>query len=194
MDFKTSEFRPAIIRLHENGKSMNKIAKDLGISRCAVQNAVKRFEETGSNEDRPGRGRKKSARSKKNIQRARRMIKQNPTTKANSTRKLAKKLGVDQRQAWEILREDLGLKPWKYQKRQKLNAQAKQKRLDRCQAMLTRFSRRRHRQIIFSDEKLFDIQQVGLICLLNLILFSVTQSPKRQDLDRRSAGYGRKSH
>lgn len=161
MDFKTSEFRPAIIRMHENGKSMNQIAKDLGISRCAVQKAVKRFEETGSNKDRPGRGRKKTARSKKNIQRAKGMIKRNPKTKANSTRKLAKKLGVTQTQALQILRKDLGMKPWKFQKRQKLNAQAKQKRLDRCRAMLTRFSRRRHRRIVFSDEKLFDIQQVG---------------------------------
>ena len=51
MAFKTSDFRPAIIRMHENGKSMNQIAKDLGISRCAVQDAVKRFEETGSIRD-----------------------------------------------------------------------------------------------------------------------------------------------
>jgi predicted DNA-binding protein YlxM (UPF0122 family) len=49
MVFKTSDFRPAIIRMHEKGKSMNKIAEDLGISRHAVQDAVKRFEETGSN-------------------------------------------------------------------------------------------------------------------------------------------------
>uniref|UniRef100_A0A914BXN2 Transposase n=1 Tax=Acrobeloides nanus TaxID=290746 RepID=A0A914BXN2_9BILA len=39
--------------MYEKGKSMNKIAEDLGISRHAVQDAVKRFEETGSNKDRP---------------------------------------------------------------------------------------------------------------------------------------------
>ena len=48
MEFKTAEFRPAIIRMHEKGKSMNQIAKDLGISRHAVQDAIKRFEETPS--------------------------------------------------------------------------------------------------------------------------------------------------
>ena len=121
------------------------------------------------------------------------MIQRNPTTKANSARKLAKKLGIDTRQAWEILRQDLGLKPWKYQKRQKLNAQTKQKRLDSCRALLRRSSRGRHRQIIFSDEKLFDIQQVGVWVIDGAhLVFSVFQSPKRQDLDRRRAGHRRK--
>uniref|UniRef100_A0A914DF28 BZIP domain-containing protein n=1 Tax=Acrobeloides nanus TaxID=290746 RepID=A0A914DF28_9BILA len=77
-----------------------------------VSRAIKRFEETGSNDDRTGRGRKKTARSKRNILRAKGMIHQNPTTKANSTRKLARKLEVHQKQTWQILREDLGLKPY----------------------------------------------------------------------------------
>ena len=44
----------------------------------------------------------------------------------------------------------------------KMNEQAKLKRLQRVRALYRRFSRGRHRQIIFSDEKLFDIQQVGV--------------------------------
>uniref|UniRef100_A0A914CLB2 Transposase n=1 Tax=Acrobeloides nanus TaxID=290746 RepID=A0A914CLB2_9BILA len=124
-----------------------------------VSDAIKRFEESGSNKDRPGRGRKKTARSKENIHRVKRMIKRNPKSKGNTTRRLAKKIDIDQRQIWEILRQDLKLKPWTLQKRQKLNEQVKQKRLDRFSALLKRFSRGRHRQIVFSDEKLFDIQQ-----------------------------------
>ena len=121
------ELCAAILRMHSFGDSLGKIAKDLRIPKATVQKAIER----GTIEDRMGRGRKKTARSKKNIRRAKQMIQRNPTTKANSARKLAKKLGIDTRQAWEILRQDLGLKPWKYQKRQKLNAQTKQKRLDR---------------------------------------------------------------
>ena len=67
MVFKTSDFRPAIIRMHEKGKSMNKIAEDLGISRHAEQDAVKRFEETGSNEDRPKGRPEKTTRNRRNI-------------------------------------------------------------------------------------------------------------------------------
>uniref|UniRef100_A0A915DF60 Transposase IS30-like HTH domain-containing protein n=1 Tax=Ditylenchus dipsaci TaxID=166011 RepID=A0A915DF60_9BILA len=125
------DLRPAIIRAHEAGRGMREIARFLDITPMMVSRAINRFEETGSNKDRTGRGRKKTARSKKNIQRAKGMIRRNPTTKANSKRKLAKKLGVGPTQAWEILRKDLKMKPWKYRKRQKLNAQAKQKRCDR---------------------------------------------------------------
>ena len=88
------DFRPAIVRMHENGVSNHEIARLLTIPRSTVIKHIRRYEETGSNEDRPGRGRKKTARSKKNIQRAKGMIKRNATTKANSKRKLAKKIGV----------------------------------------------------------------------------------------------------
>ena len=70
----------------------------------------------------------KSARNHKNIQRAKGMIQRNPSSKVNSTRKLAKKLGISPKSAHRILREDLRKKPYKYLKRQKLEAPAKQKR------------------------------------------------------------------
>ena len=176
MEFKTSDFRPAIIQMHENGINQSKIAKYLSISRCAVQKAIKvclsgflnfflqRFEETGSNKDRPGKGRKKTARTKQNIQRAKRMIARNPTTKASSVRKLAKKMVSNRESVRRILKKDLKLRPFKFQKRQKLNEEAKKKRLSRCRALIQRFSNGRHRQIVFSDEKLFDIQQVVFRC------------------------------
>uniref|UniRef100_A0A914DIX4 Uncharacterized protein n=1 Tax=Acrobeloides nanus TaxID=290746 RepID=A0A914DIX4_9BILA len=157
--FKMSEMRPAIIKLHEKGYSVRKIEEMLDVPRSTVQDHIKRFEETRSNKDRKGRGRKRTARSKKNVQRAKGMLKRNKTTKANSSRKLAKKLSVSQTSAMEILREDLGMKSWKMQKCQKLNEEAKKIRRERCPALLRRFDRGSHRRIVFSDEKLFDIQQ-----------------------------------
>ena len=150
--------REAIIIAHNRGKKQAEIADFLGISQGAVSKTIKRFEETGSNVNRK---REKTARSKKNIQRAKGMIKRNPNTKANSTRKLAKKLRVSQESARKILKDDLKLKPYKLQKRQKLNEEAKKKLRERCRALLRRFDKHSHRRIIFSDEKLFDIQQVG---------------------------------
>ncbi len=64
------EFRSAIIRMHEFGVEKREIDRLLGIHEAIVRKAIKRFEETESNEDRPGRGRKKTARS---VQHARRM-------------------------------------------------------------------------------------------------------------------------
>ena len=53
MKVKTSEFRPTIIRMLERGKGVREIARDLGISPGTVTKAKQRFEETGSNKDRP---------------------------------------------------------------------------------------------------------------------------------------------
>uniref|UniRef100_A0A914CS76 Uncharacterized protein n=1 Tax=Acrobeloides nanus TaxID=290746 RepID=A0A914CS76_9BILA len=94
-------------------------SKFLGISTSTVNDAIKRYKETGNNEDQKGRGRKKTARSRKNVQCAKGMIKLNSTTRANSTRKLAKKLDVSEASAKRILKKDLNLKPFKFQKRQK---------------------------------------------------------------------------
>ena len=67
--------RDAIIRAHERGKKQVEIAEFLGISTSTVNYAIKRYKETGNNEDRKGRGRKKTARSRKNVQCAKGMIK-----------------------------------------------------------------------------------------------------------------------
>ena len=48
--------RDAIIRAHERGKKQVEIAEFLGISTSTVNDAIKRYKETGNNEDRKGRG------------------------------------------------------------------------------------------------------------------------------------------
>uniref|UniRef100_A0A914EI27 Uncharacterized protein n=1 Tax=Acrobeloides nanus TaxID=290746 RepID=A0A914EI27_9BILA len=49
------EFRPAIIRMHEHGVGKREIGRLLGIHEATVRKAIKRFEETESNEDRQER-------------------------------------------------------------------------------------------------------------------------------------------
>lgn len=51
--------RGQIILLHRQGLSQVKIAKTIKCSRCAVQNTVKRFEQTGSYRNLPKSGRKR---------------------------------------------------------------------------------------------------------------------------------------
>jgi len=61
------ELRPAIIRAHEKGKGVREIVRFLDIEPSTVSRTIKRFEETGSNKNRK---REKTARSRRNIQRA----------------------------------------------------------------------------------------------------------------------------
>ena len=88
------ELRPAIIRMHQRGIPKREISRLLDIPLTTVFKDIKRYEETGTNEDRPRRGRKRTSRTPANRRRARGMINRNPTIKRNSTRKRAKKQGI----------------------------------------------------------------------------------------------------
>jgi transposase len=66
---KMKELRPAIIRMHQRGKAKREIACLPGIGESTVRKAIQRHEETGTNKDRPGRGRKKTTRNQRNIKR-----------------------------------------------------------------------------------------------------------------------------
>uniref|UniRef100_A0A914EC47 Uncharacterized protein n=1 Tax=Acrobeloides nanus TaxID=290746 RepID=A0A914EC47_9BILA len=112
----------------------------LGLQLFGIFGTMKKLEAMKTDK----RGRKKTARNRRNIQRAKGMIQRSPMTKANSTRKLAKKFKASQESARQILREDLGLKPYKFLKRQMLTAAVKLKRIDRALALYQRFSRDRH--------------------------------------------------
>ena len=52
-----ADLRAGIIRLHEQGQKPREIARLLDVPPRTVYDAIKRFEETGSNKDRPRSGR-----------------------------------------------------------------------------------------------------------------------------------------
>uniref|UniRef100_A0A915DAQ7 Transposase n=1 Tax=Ditylenchus dipsaci TaxID=166011 RepID=A0A915DAQ7_9BILA len=129
------------------------------LGRNTVGNAVRRFEETGSNKNRIGQGRPRSARDEENVAAAAIAITAEPSTKFNSTRKLGKKMAISRDSAHRILVEDLGLKPYKMLSRQELGLAHIIKRLQRCRGMRRRFANGRHRNVVFTDEKIFTIEQ-----------------------------------
>lgn len=160
MEIEDEWFRPAVCYLVKTMKQTRKdVAKLFGVGRKRVENAVKRFEETESHKDRAGKGRKRTARNEDKIQEAQELLQQNTHTKirnnesGNSTRKLGKKLNISHESARQILRKDLGLKPWKKQEGQKLTDAQKTKRLNRATDLRDRFANGGHRKILFSDEK-----------------------------------------
>lgn len=166
MDLKEEWFRPSAYYLVKvRGQTQKDVAALFGVPRDRVSRAIRRFDETGTHKDRAGKGRKRTARSAQKIQEANDHLQQNRHTKlrngvtGNSSRKLASKLDVSVRSTRRILHEDLGLKPWKKQEHQKLTDAAKRKRLERATALKERFADGGHRQILFSDEKYFSIEE-----------------------------------
>ena len=150
-----SSKRSTIITLHQAGHQTKDIVKLLKISRKTVQKAVKRFKETGSTADRPGRGKKKSVRTEQNKKKLREMIRRNPR---RSMRKMAKKLEIDEKSVRTIIRKDLGLNSYRIQKVHELTDKMMSNRLERCRQLRERFSSARYKAIIFSDEKIFTIE------------------------------------
>uniref|UniRef100_A0A7I4YFT5 HTH_Tnp_Tc3_2 domain-containing protein n=1 Tax=Haemonchus contortus TaxID=6289 RepID=A0A7I4YFT5_HAECO len=137
------------------GRCSKTIAETLSVSRRTVDSTIKRFKELGTLEDRLGRGRKTTATSTRNVKVVRDMVRRNPK---RSMRKIAKKLGISHTSALRIVKKKLGLTPYRCRKVHLLTASMKKNRVQKCKMLLQRFTSARHRDIVFSDEKLFTLE------------------------------------
>lgn len=166
MKLENEWFRPAACYLVlEKKMTQKKVAELFGVRSETVSNAINRYEETGEHKNREGQGRKRTARDEDHVEKVKELLDLNSHTKrhngesGNSTRKIAKKLEISQFAAHKILKDDLGLTAWKKTKGQKLTDKQKKNRLDRAKALKSRFANGLHRQILFSDEKFFPIEE-----------------------------------
>ena len=121
-----------------------------------VWKAIDRFKKTGSNEDRKGRGRKNVVNTTRNQKKINTQLKKNPRL---STRKLAKITQISRRSIQRIIKNKLGLKSYKLQEGHLLTNKIKETMFERCKKLKQRFGGSKHRLILFSDEKLFTIEQ-----------------------------------
>lgn len=151
--------RNAVIALHLGEKSVMEIVralKHLNINRKFVYRTIKRWNETGSVNDRPKSGRPKSATSKNTVKKVKKRVDRNPR---RSAREMAKEMSISTESMNRILKKDLGLKPYKRQKVHDLTAKQKKVRLDRSKLLLRRAARGDFPNIVFSDEKNFPMEQ-----------------------------------
>jgi len=124
----------------------------------SVKTICRRFQRTGSAVNRQvGSGRPKSARSEDNIDRVSQLIcsqEDQPGT-SKSTREIAQEVGISQFSVRQIAKKDLKLRCFKRTVAQVLSAATKQKRLERCRALLKRITVPRSKRVFFTDEKAF---------------------------------------
>lgn len=147
--------REKIIALYELGQKQKQISKDLGIPQTTVSYAIRRYIETGNNANRPKSGRKKTVATSYALKRIKQSIKRKPR---QSARTLAKRLNINRETVRKVLKNQLKLVPYKRKKVQLLSAVNVKKRLDRCKKFKNRFARHSP-GIVFTDEKLFSIQE-----------------------------------
>lgn len=152
-----STTRSQILALHKIGKRNCEIAKALGVARSLVSRAVKRFRELGHDGDRRGRGRKRNVNSFRNRNIIKKRVDRNPRV---SLRKIARETGISRESVRRIAKTELKLRPYKLTKGQLLTDENKRVRLERCRKLLKRAAHSNWEHILFSDEKLFSVQQV----------------------------------
>ena len=95
-------------------------------------------------------------RTKKMLCNLKARIKRNP---ARSQHRLAKEMNVSQSSVQRALTNDLNLKPFKKIKSQNLTAVNMEKRFLRSKALLRRFTTPKSNNILFSDEKIFTVEE-----------------------------------
>ena len=117
------------VKLHKSGKSNVEIAKRLDMNRSTAWKIVKKFPETGNTLDRPGRRRKRSVRSPQLLKNTREKPRRNPR---GSCRTLVTVAGVSKFTMHQVLRGDLGVKPFKMLHHNELTANHVAMRAQKC--------------------------------------------------------------
>ena len=127
------------------------------MNRTAAWKIVKKFQEIGNTLNRPGRGRKPSVRSPQLLKNTREKLPQNPR---RSCRTLDTAAGVSKSTMHQVLMNNLGVKPFKMLHRQELTNNHVAMRTQKCKIIFQEMADCTLRNLVFTDEKKFDIQQV----------------------------------
>ena len=150
------EYRDVVVNLFARGERPGDIFRRLkshGVKRNFIYYTISRYRETGSIKDRMKSGWPRSARTPAAIKVGRERIRRKMN---RSIQKTAADLNVSIRTAHNIMTKDLGYKPYKKRKVHGVTEATTKKRLDRSKLILSRHA---GQEFVFSDEKLFVLQQ-----------------------------------
>lgn len=145
-----------ILAMHRTGKRQIEIARLLKVPKQKVSYVIARYKELGHEGDRPGRGRKRTANTSRNRKIIKKRVMRNPRV---SIRNIARETGISHSSVYRMAKKELNLKPYKLRKGQLLTDANKAVRLQKCMQLLHRAAGERWEKIVFTDEKLFTIEQ-----------------------------------
>lgn len=151
--------RDAIISLYQNGRSNSEIVRLLkksNVNKMLVSRTVKRFIETGTTEKRKSSGRPRSRRTPAMLTALKARIRRNPR---RSQSKLALQMKVSRKTIQRALKIDLKLKALKRGTCHMLTVPQKIFRVKKCRRLLKRYGAEKVKSILFTDEKLFNVEE-----------------------------------
>ena len=145
-----------MLKYRSEGKTIRDIAKLIEKPPTTIFNYLKRYDQTGTFEDKPKSGRPRSARTRDLKEAVRKRIKRNPN---RSSSELAKVYGVSPQTIRNLIKHDLNLKCFKYQRRQVLSGPTIKKRLERGREIKKVLSAAPRPSVIWTDEKNFTVER-----------------------------------
>ena len=119
---------------------------------------INRFRETGSLSDKPRSGRPVTATTREMKSAVRSRVWRNPR---RSVMKMALELKISRGSLRRIVNRDLGLSSFKRKRVHFLTDKIRAKRLSRSKGLLTRFANQGLEKVLFSDEKLFTVEEAS---------------------------------
>ncbi|GFU78485.1 uncharacterized protein TNCV_2300971 [Trichonephila clavipes] len=158
---QSAKCTPVIVRsLEHHTDDTRKTAVHLvNVPWQTVSDVIYRFKELRNDSRRPGSGQKRTVNSARNRKAIEKRIHRN-------TRVFVRQIGCDMeisdRSVRRITKSELGLKPYNLRKVQLLTEKNKLVRLRRCRKLLRRAASQRWERFLFTDEKLFIVQQVHI--------------------------------
>jgi inhibitor of nuclear factor kappa-B kinase subunit alpha len=156
---KSKDIQKLVSSKYKDGEGPTKIFRDLNGAVClrTIKQWCKMLRDTGSIELFSPPGRPRIVRTKGTITKVKNRLQQK---RPISTRKLAKEFGISRTSMQRILRSDLGLRPYKKIREPMLTDEHKDKCKKFANWIRTNFRKEETMKILFSDEKLFDIDGV----------------------------------
>lgn len=159
MEWTRKEDRVAVIALHRCGhspKTIFNLLQMLEITKRFVYRTIKRYNESSSVDDKKRTGRPRSVRTPGVIKAIQARIARNPVRKQKL---MALEMGLTRSTVKKVLNEDLGLRAYRKKSGHLLNARLIAMRAKKCKVLLKRYAKKRHRDILFTDEKIFNIEE-----------------------------------
>lgn len=149
----------AIKLFHESGYKpydIVKALKKLSVSESQVYRVCKRLNAGQSIDNRHQSGRRRTVRTVAAIRRVKEQIRRKPV---RSARKMSAQNKMSPRSIRRILKEDLGLHPYKKRQLHGLTSAQEDKRLVRSKELLSLHGDQDLEKIVFSDEKFFGVEE-----------------------------------
>ncbi|CAF4679155.1 unnamed protein product [Rotaria socialis] len=156
---KSQDLQKLVLSKYENGDGPTKIFRDLNgaISLQTIERWCKSIRDTGCINLSTSPGRPRTIRTKAAIRKIKNRVERRRSV---SSRKIARELGISRTSIRRIFKNDLELQAYKIQKEPLLTDEHKEKRIKFANWMRTNFRKEDTMNILFSDEKMFDIDGV----------------------------------